>query len=428
MKLFIYFSDILGHQVLDANNVRVGKVGDVCMALGHEIYPKANELIIRKGHFIKQFAKVPFSDIEELTPYVRLKIPANQLVFQPERFKADFSLCRDILDQQVVDTNNLKVVRVNDAHFLRLQNQLYLAHVDVGMRGLVRRLEWTPLVDILVKMVDSKSPFLTEEDFIPWKYTHVLRSGRLKNVLQLDVARAKLSKIPPTAMAEIMKDLDIFEKVTLFRSLEPGAQPKVFTDLAFEHKEELISQLEDGETVKLLETIPADEATDILIKLPKDRAQQLMQLMQTTTSKKLRTLLGFAQSSAGGLMTTEYLYLKEDALVKDALEKLKQNTQFAGNIYNMYVVDKEHRYVGTASLRRFISEDPNKPIKDICYPQQIFVYTDDDMEKVALLLEKYKFTSIPVVNEDQIILGVVTIDDVLEELISLAWSKYRERL
>jgi magnesium transporter len=428
MKLFIYFSDILGHTVFDAKGVRIGRVGDVYMGLGQEIYPKANELVIRRGGFSKEFAKVPFSEIEDLTPDVHLKLSSEQIQFQKERFKADFSLCRDILDQQVVDTNNLKVVRVNDAHFLRLQNQLYLAHVDVGMRGLVRRLEWTPFVDTLTRLIDPKSPFLTEEDFIPWKYTHVLRSGRLKNVLQLDIARAKLSKIPPTALAEIMKDLDIFEKVTLFRSLEPALQPKVFTDLASEHKEELISQLEDGETVKLLETIPSDEATDILIKLPKERAQQLMQLMQTTTSKKLKTLLGFSQSSAGGLMTTEYLYLKEDALVKDALEKLRQNTQFAGNIYNMYVVDKEHRYVGTASLRRFISEDPNKPIKDICYPQQIFVYTDDDMEKVALLLEKYKFTSVPVVNEDQILLGVVTIDDVLEELISLAWSKYRERL
>jgi magnesium transporter len=428
MNLFIYFSDILGHKVFDTNGVRLGNVADIYMGLGQEIYPKANELIIRRGTWFKEFAKVPFSEIESLTPNVQLKLTADKVQFQAERFRGEFSLCRDILDQQVVDTNNLKVVRVNDAHFLRLQNQLYLAHVDVGLRGLVRRLEWTPVVDSIIGIFDSKSPFLKEEDFIPWKYTHVLRAGRLKNVLQLDIARAKLSKIPPTAMAEIMKDLDIFEKVTLFRSLEATQQPKVFTDLAFEHKEELISQLEDGETVKLLETIPADEATDILIKLPKDRAQQLMQLMQTTTSKKLRTLLGFAQSSAGGLMTTEYLYLKEDALVKDALEKLRQNTQFAGNIYNMYVVDKEHRYIGTASLRRFMSEDPNTPIKDICYPQQIFVYTDDDMEKVALLLEKYKFTSIPVVNEDQILLGVVTIDDVLEELISLAWSKYRERL
>ena len=428
MNLFIYFSDILSHKVFDAQGVRLGVVADVYMGITHEIYPKANELVIRRGGIVKEFAKVSFADIGELTPDVRLKLNADQIKFQPERFKGEFSLCRDILDQQVVDTNNLKVVRVNDAHFLRLQNQLFLAHVDVGLRGLIRRLEWTPFVDSLVKIFHPQSPFLVEEDFIPWKYTHVLRSGRLKNVLQLDIARAKLSKIPPTAMAEIMKDLDIFEKVTLFRSLDPGLQPKVFTDLAFEHKEELIGQLEDVETVKLLEIIPADEATDILMKLPKDRAQQLMQLMQTTTSKKLKTLLGFSQSSAGGLMTTEYLYLKEDALVKDALEKLKQNSQFAGNIYNMYVVDKEHRYVGTASLRRFISEDPDKPIKDICYPQQIFVYTDDDMEKVALLLEKYKFTSIPVVNEDQIMLGVVTIDDVLEELISLAWSKYRERL
>src|SRR3989338_7903750 len=143
---------------------------------------------------------------------------------------------------------------------------------------------------------------------------------------------------------------------------------------------------------------------------------------------KLRKLLSFAKDSAGGLMTTEYLSLKPDATVAEAIAKIKDNTDFPGSFFFLYIIDDNHKYLGTTSLRRFINAEPATPLLRTCYPEDVHVYTEDDIEQVALLLERYKFSSIPVLNHEGILQGVITIADVMEELIALVWSKYKEKL
>ena len=153
-----------------------------------------------------------------------------------------------------------------------------------------------------------------------------------------------------------------------------------------------------------------------------------MGLLGSETNKKLRKLLSFAKNSAGGLMTTEYLYLKADATVADGLKKIKDNANFPGSIFFVYIVDDNHKLLGTAFLRSFINEALDKLLINTCLPENIHVYTDDSVEEVALLLERYKSSSIPVLNKQEIMQGVITIDDVMEELITLVWHKYKEKL
>ena len=428
MKFFLYFSEILGRDVLDDKNQVVGKLCDMVLRLNNEVFPKAESIIVKKGLLRKEFANILLEDFQEIDGELKLKITRDQIKFQRQPFVSDFSIGQHVLDQQVVDIHDKKVVRVNDVHLLKVDNQLYLAHVDVGLRGIVRRLEWTKWVDVLVRYVSPKSPYLTQEELVSWKNTHVLNIGRTKNVVRLGVGREKLARIPPTALAEIMVDLDIFEKFSLFKVLNADMQRKVFTDLPVQEQEAIICQMEDQEAAILLEHIPADEATDLLLTLPKDKTRTWMRLMQSETSKNLQKLLGFSKDSAGGLMTTEYLCLGKDALVKDALQKIKDNVDYPGSIFYIYVVDDQHHLLGTTSFRRFINAPPQMPLAETCYPQQVFVRTDDGMEEVALLLERYKFSAIPVLNEEEVLQGVITSDDVLEELISLTWTKYKDQL
>ena len=428
MRLFVYLSEILGTKIIDAKGALVGHLCDVSMSMKEEVFPRADSLIVKKGLFIKEYAKIPLVDVMDKEKEFTVKEGVENIVFQKETFRPEFSLCRDLLDQQVVDTHDQKVVRVNDVHLLRVDHQLYLAHVDVGFRGLVRRLGWASFVDSIVKAFNRQAVYLKEEEFISWRHSQVLTLGRNKNVLRSAMARQKLSKIPPTQLADIMEDLDIFEKLSLFKSFNVDLQRKVFTDMVPQEKEELVDQLDDDEAGNLLENIPADEATDLLHNLPKEKTAQLMRHMHSKTSKELRKLLGFEQDSAGGLMTAEYLYLEKDATVKDAMQLIKDNVDYPGNIFHVYIVDERHKLIGASSMRRFINEEEETPLIDTCYANKIFVRTDDDVEEVALLLEKYKFSSIPVLNEDDVLQGVITIDDVMEELISLAWRKYKDQI
>lgn len=429
MKLFLYFSQIIGMDILDAQGEYIAALHDLVMNPQGDIYPKATELIIRRGIIRKEFARIKWEDVAYIEDEVRLKITGAAVEFKREFPPYEFTLRRDILDQQVVDTDDQRVVRVNDIHMLRVENQLYAAHVDVGMRALVRRLEWTFVIDTIIKLLNPKAPYLTQEELIPWKNTQVLpKLGRMKSVLKLDVARNKLAAIPPAALAEIMQDLDVYARVSLFKSLDASLQQKVFTDMNITFKAELIDQLDQAEATSLITNIPADEATDLLMKLPRQQTHDLMLRLGTETNKRLRKLLSFAKDSAGGLMTIEYLYLKPNATVADGLQKIKENTSFPGSIFFLYIVDDNHKYLGTTNLRRFINDDPQKLLVDTCYPENIFVYTDGNVEEVALLLERYKTSSIPVLNHEGIMQGVITIDDVMEELISLVWTKYKEKL
>jgi sporulation protein YlmC with PRC-barrel domain len=190
VKLFVFLSEIIGQDVVDKNGRLIGRLSDIPLRISDEIYPRAAGLVIERGALRKEYAHIEINQMETINEAWKANVPKHQLTFNKNRPRYDLTLRRDILDQQVVDTDNQKVVRVNDVHLLRVDNQLYLAHVDVGLRALVRRLEWTPFVDAFIKTIFPKSPYLTEEDFIPWKNTHVLRAGRNKNVLQLDVAPA----------------------------------------------------------------------------------------------------------------------------------------------------------------------------------------------------------------------------------------------
>lgn len=429
LKLFLFLSEILDKPVRDVNGCVVGRLQDISMKVNEdEIYPRSKGLIICRGFVPREFAYIRIEDVKEIDEVTKLKIGADKIVFSQVRTPQEFTLRFDILDRQVVDTENRKVVRVNDVHLLRVDQHVYLAHVDVGLRALVRRLGWTRGVDFFVKFISSRSPYLHQEEFIPWKNTQVFASGRQKNVLRLDVVRQKLAQIPPTDLADIMQDLDIFGKLALFKSLDIVLQRKVFADLATQEKQDLIDHLDDKEAASLIENIPADEATDLLMALPKDSIFRFLRHMETRQSKKLRKLLGFAKDSAGGLMTTEYLYLNRNATVADALQLVKNNVNYPGNIYHIYIVDDFHRLVGMTSIRRYIHLPTETPVIDTCFPKKVFVRTSDGMEEIALLLEKYKFTSIPVLGEDDILQGAVTTDDVMEALISIAWTKYKEKI
>ncbi len=427
-KFFVYFSEILGCHVLDRTNRYVGKLAEIVMKINGEIYPKAEYLIVEKGLFPTRYAAIPWSCVKEVDDIIRIDSTREDISYQTHKPKYDLMLCVDVLDQQIVDTYNQKVVRVNDVHLLRVDHQLHLAHVDVGLRGLVRRLAWTNAIDAIVKFFSPRSSYLIREELISWKNAQVLSLGRTKSLVRLDVAREKLSQIHPTELADMFRDLSNFEKCSLYKSLDMAVQRKVFADLAINEQVELIDLMDDKEAATLLENIPSDDAVDLLLKLPKRKTLHLMKLMETKTSKKLGKLLKFSRDSAGGLMTTEYLFLHRDALVKDALQKVKDNTQFPGNIYYLFLVDDEQKLIGWTSLRWFINVDPEIPLLKVCHPRKLFVRTNDKIEAVALLFEKYKFSVLPVVNEADILQGIITIDDVMEELISIAWKKYKEKL
>ncbi len=428
MKIFIYFSELLNKDVIDINNKFVGRVDDIALNLTSEIYPKATTLVIKKGILRRRYYEVDWNSLQDFDGIIRLNVSLSSLKFKKNPSQYDLSINIDFLDQQVVDTFNQKVVRVNDVHLLRVDHQLYLAHVDVGLRGLVRRLGWEKIVDFLARLFKPGSGYLSREELISWKHTQPLSIGRTKNVIRLDIARQKLSQIPPPELKEIMLDLDALQRASIFKSLDLNFKQKVFKEFSVEIQQDILEKLEEKEVSSILEAMPADEAADLLLSLSREKVDKLLTLMESSKSKKLSQLLGYSSDSAGGLMTTEYISIDKNATVEQALQKLREFTSQAETIYYLYILDEQNHLVATTSLRRIITANPASSILETGFPKHIFVRTEDSVKEVAYLMDKYKCSAIPVVSKDNVMQGVITVDDVLAKVIPLAWRRFRKKI
>lgn len=139
--MFVFFSLLLNKKVFDVDNQKVGVVYDISFQLPEQ-FPRAVSLVVSNGHSNRKYADVPWECVEGINVAAKLSIPAEKISFTPVLGTYEFTLRRDLLDQQVVDTFNRKVIRVNDVHLLRVDRELRVAHVDIGVRGLVRRLGW----------------------------------------------------------------------------------------------------------------------------------------------------------------------------------------------------------------------------------------------------------------------------------------------
>jgi magnesium transporter len=173
--MFVFFSLLLNKKVFDANNRKVGVVYDISFQLSDQ-FPRALSLIVSSGHFSRKYADVTWGSVEAINEVAKLAIPTEKVSFTPDFGSYEFTLRRDLLDQQVVDTFNRKVVRVNDVHLLRVDRELRVAHVAIGVRGLVRRLGWEKTVDAVIRLAAPRAPYLSKEYFIGWSTSNPLPS------------------------------------------------------------------------------------------------------------------------------------------------------------------------------------------------------------------------------------------------------------
>jgi len=177
---------------------------------------------------------------------------------------------------------------------------------------------------------------------------------------------------------------------------------------------ELLSELDPERASDLLERLAPDDAADILADLPPEEAERLLNLMPADESQPIRELLRYGAETAGGIMTTEVLSLSQELTVEEALVYLRQHSEHLEMVYNLYIVDDEHRLVGVVSLRELVVAEPGTKLKDLMDPDIIKVTTNTDQEEVARIIAKYDLLGVPVVDNDNRLVGLVTVDDVID--------------
>ncbi|MFA4874159.1 MAG: CBS domain-containing protein [bacterium] len=422
--MFTFFTEIVRRDVLDRHGRWVGRPYDFTARLD-EVYPRITSLVIAKGLLKKRYYVIPWKDIHQTGSQFHLKVPIESLQFVDKYRAPDLAtLRRSVLDQQVVDTFNRKLVRVNDLHFLRVDDDLRLAHVDIGFRGLVRRLGWQRLVDGLVHIVNRHARYLNDEGLVSWKYVQPLSIQSTTGQIQLTVDMERLRQIPPSDISSMLMEIDPYQRAALIRTLDVQSQVDIITELELKWQKDIIDELDPQTIVKLFERMPADEATDLIATLPKREQERILGMLSHKKARELAELLTHESDSAGGLMTTEYISLRGSMTVGQAIDHIRSvEISKAETIHTAFVVDEAGKLVGSVSFRKLLLESLDVRIEDVMQTKPPSVNVKESVRDVAYEMDKYNLFTIPAVDDDGVIEGIITIDDVLHRTVEEAWGK-----
>jgi CBS domain-containing protein/sporulation protein YlmC with PRC-barrel domain len=408
---FLFFTDLVGKKVVSSNGAALGRLADL-VAVSGEPYPPVESLVVRSARKLWQ---VPWTAVASVNGDIRLS-PGAALEPVPDAPIADrLHLGQEILDRQIVDIEGAKLVRVNDLHFLETKGQLRIAHVDVGLRGLVRRMGWQRPVDGVVSMLRPAARYLNEETLLSWKLVQPIESapGRVR----IEATKKALASLHPADLAEIMEDLDRHQREVLFQRLDVETAADALEETSTELATELLETVPPEKAADILEEMAPDEAADALSELPGDTRASLLEAMERPEAAEVAELLEYHPRSAGGLMTPDLVELSPAATVGDAIAEVRRRAEDLPLVYEIFVVEGI-QLRGMVTLRDLVvATDPATPLSAIMREVPATVRDGDDVRDVARAASKYNLLSVPVVDETGALKGMVTVDDILAEVV-----------
>lgn len=412
----VFVADILGKTVLDPRGEEIGRVRDIAVEAGAR-FPRAVGLSLEKKKSVRY---LPW---EDLTIFNRRIISSRKTEGElPENGggKDLLFIVRDILDKQIVDINGAKVVRVNDVKLTEEGGAVYVTDVDVGMRGILRRLGIEHRGNAFFETI--RHPL--RHQLISWQYLQPLENKLDR--LTLSVSREAVSDLHPADLAQIMSDLPPEERQEFFQKLDTETAAEALHELEPEIQADLITELDKEKAADIIEQMPPDEAADVIADLPTEKAQELLQLMEKEEAEDIHELLHHEDDTAGGLMTNEYLAWPPHLTVGEARERFKTEAREIEHVYYIYVVEGE-KLVGVVGLRDLLIEDGGKTLAEVMHTKLKTARPEMGQEAVAEIISKYNLLALPVVDEGNFLLGVVTVDDVVDILLPPASRRKRRR-
>jgi CBS domain-containing protein len=320
-------------------------------------------------------------------------------------------LVDSIMDQQIVDLNGRKLVRVNDVRMVSLPMGTYAVAVDIGIEGLLRRIGIVKPVRWLLSLFGVTLP----SKFILWDDVQAIDFNNLN--IKLSKSYTKLHMLHPSDLADIIEDLGKQSSAEVFSALDEEKAADVMEELETNTQIHIIESLSVEKMADVLEKMPADEVADILDQLETDKAEMLLDEMETESSQEVRDLLEYADNSVGSLMTTDYLSFKLNTTVDEVINELRTKKPESAELYNLFVTETNDELIGTFTLRDLVVSQPQTIIGDIMKTEPISLLDDQKVDDIAEIISKYNLLAIPVVDQCNVIQGMVVIDDIVEDLI-----------
>ena len=413
-----YLTQLIGKTVLDTDGERFGKLAEVVVSPAEPLPSVAAYQVKTEDGalFVPWDALNVGTDSREF----RLRRPVPEI--QPYQIAAqDFSLVRDVLDKQIVDVHDYRVVRVNDVRLEMLPTgRLALLGVDPGVRGLLRRLGVDHLVGSLGRILHFATP---SDTFIAWNDVESLPTHNAGEPLKLKVSHEKIAKLHPADIGDILNQMDPAHRRDVLESLDVETAAEALAEADEDVQVHALQHLDQELAADILEEMPADEAADVLGDMDRAHRENLLGRMEAEEREDVEELLEYHDKTAGGLMTNEYVAIRQDQTAQQTIDHLRALEPEAETIYYLYVTDGDEKLVGVISLRDLLISPPDRLVSEFMIVHVRKVRLDADVEEVAHKFERYKLLALPVVDEDDILQGIITIDDTLEQLLPPDWRR-----
>jgi CBS domain-containing protein len=409
----LFLSRLVGRPVRDRDGDSFGKVRDLIVALGEQ-YPPVTGLVVRVVGGRDIF--LPWTDVEEIdADGARLRTTLIDMASFRQR-PNEIRLWLDLLDKQIVDVEDRKIVRVNDIQLAPVEGRLRLVAVDVGLAGILRRLGLSGPGERLARALH-----LEAENYIEWEDVDPVESS--VSSLKLRVPHEALGTLHPADVAHIVEQLAPRDRAGILAALDDERAADVLEELAADDQVDILEALSPEKAADILEEMGPDEAADLVADLSEERQEQLLGLMEPEEASDVRELLAYGEETAGGLMTTDFITVTPEMTAEQVIERLRELHPDADQVYYLYVTDADGMLVGTITLRGLIVAAPETAVRDFMRSDPISVGVDLDAEQVGAAIARYNLLALPVVDAEGRMQGIVTVDDAFERALGEGWRK-----
>lgn len=405
----LHATEVIGAEAYDNYGNYVGRVKELFIEPADQPN-RISRILLSRGKYRPLVAR--YDQISAATPgRLKLTVEESSLeAYKPN--EAWLAVRKDLLDQQIIDTIGRKVVRINDLDLAEQRTngtvELRVTQVDVGLPGAVRRLLQGIVSPSAIRRIQKNLPTRV----ILWEFVNLIESDPLRRV-KLRITSDKLQEMHPADLADIMEKLSPAERQSIVDSLDDETAAEALAELDARLQTQIVEKLDPEKAAEILEEMPPDEAADLLAELSPETSRELLQGMPREDAQEVRKLLKFEENTAGGMMTTEYVVVGEDATRGEVVDYIRFHEIPLEQLDVVFVLSRDARLVGAVPVARLLLTGEEQRMADLYTDPPPSVRPEAEDKEVFELFDKYNLRSLAVVDQDSHPIGAIAVDDVV---------------
>jgi CBS domain-containing protein len=406
----LHLSAVVGSPLRDSDGARLGKVDDLIVRLGGVGYPPIT------GFLATVAGRTSYLGVERVSVIGTdgVVMRKAKLDLRPfERRPEEVLLKRDLLDRQLINVQGARLVRANEIELALVAGSWRVVGVDTGPRGGLRRL-----------LPKGLGAHIATGEFLDWAGVEPF-VGHVPTV-RLRVPHPKLAKLHPAQIADLVEAASRREGEEIIQAVgddDRELEADVFEELDDQHQREFLEDRPDAQVAEILSRMAPDDAADIVGELDEDRREPLLALLPVAQRVKVRVLLGYDPAEAGGLMSPDFVLQGNATAVGDALQAVRDSKIAPELLTAVFVIAADGSLEGSIPVTALLRAAPASRLEDLVKHESPCLRPDAAFEEVARLMADYNLTAMPVVDEHDQMIGVVTVDDVLEAMLPRGWRR-----